>query len=302
MKVFVAGGTGTIGIPLVRALLTSGHEVTAMTRSPGKGAELSRLGATPAIANALNRDELVAAVAAARPTHVIHQLTGIPKEGARSSRDLDATNRLRIEGTRNLLEAAIKAGTRRFIVGSFALLSPRGPAGAQPENEAAAAVWSMEGQVMEATRKGSIEGVILRYGMFYSPENPSTIKMVEMVRKRRLPMIRGDKGQLPLIHLDDAVSATVAALDRAPAGSAYDIVDDQPVSMSEIAEAISKYSGSPKPFSVPAWLPRLIAPYMTRLMSMRMPLSNARAKAELGWTPKFPSMRDGLSQMFSRAA
>jgi 2-alkyl-3-oxoalkanoate reductase len=301
MKIFLAGGSGTIGVPLVRALVASGHEVTALTRSSGKQAELRALGATPAVADALDRDALLAAVMNARPTHVIHQLTALPKEGPRSTKDLEPTNRLRIDGTRNLLDAAIKAGARRFIVGSFALLSDRGQAAATTGGEAATAVRSMERQVMEATAKGSIEGVILRYGMFYGPETPSTVKMINMVTKRRLPVVRGDASQLPLIHIEDAVSATLAALDRAPAGSAYDIVDNQAVSMTQIVEALAEHTGSPAPFRVPAWLPRLVAPYMARMMSVRMPLSNAKAKAELAWQPKYSTMRDGLANSVERA-
>jgi len=302
MNVFVAGGSGTIGIPLVSALTAAGHQVTALTRSAGKQTELRALGATAAVADALDRDALIAAVEAAQPTHVIHQLTALPKEGPRSTRDLAATNRLRIDGTRNLLDAAIKAGARRFIVGSFALLAPRGPIGSAPEAEAAAAVRSMESQVINKTAQGLIEGVILRYGMFYSRTTPSTIQMIDMVRRRRLPIIRGDSGQLPLIHIEDAVSATLAALDRAPAASIYDIVDDRAVSGSDIVLAIAEFTHSPAPFKVPAWLPRLVAPYRARLLSVQMPLSNAKAKAELGWTPKYPTMRDGLAAMFSRAA
>jgi nucleoside-diphosphate-sugar epimerase len=302
MKVFIAGGSGTIGIPLVRALVASGHQVSALTRSPGKQEELHALGATPVVANALDRDALVAAVRTAAPTHVIHQLTALPKGGVRSAKDIEATNRLRIDGTRNLLDAAIKSGVRRFIVGSFALLSPRGPEVEESENAAAAAVRSMERQVLDATARGSIEGVILRYGLFYGLETPSMVQMINMVRKRRLPVVRGDAGQLPLIHIDDAVRATLLALDRAPAGSVYEIVDDQAVSMSQIVEALAKSTGSPTPFRVPAWLPRLIAPYMARLASMRMPLSNAKAKAELAWLPRYSTMRDGLAEIFSQAA
>jgi nucleoside-diphosphate-sugar epimerase len=274
-----------------------------LTRSPDKQAELRALGATPVVADALDRDALIAAVASVRPTHVIHQLTALPKEGVvRSPKDLEATNRLRTEGTRNLLDAAIKAGARRFIVGSFALLSDRGTAAPEVVDRAAAAVRSMESQVMDATKRGSIAGVILRYGLFYGLETPSTVKMVDMVRKRRLPVVRNDAGQLPVIHADDVVSATLAALDRAPAGSAYDIVDDQALSMKQIVEALAEYTGSPAPFRVPAWLPRLIAPFMARLTSMQMHLSNAKARAELGWQPKYSTMRDGLARMFPRAA
>jgi hypothetical protein len=97
----------------------------------------------------------------------------------------------------------------------------------------------MERQVLDATRRGSIEGVILRYGLFYGLETPSTVTMIEMVRKRRLPIVRGDAGQLPLIHVADAVSATLLALDRAPAGGVYDIVDDRAVSLTELVEGIA---------------------------------------------------------------
>ena len=125
MNVFVAGGSGTIGIPLVRALVAAGHTVTAMTRSPHKEAELRALGASVAVADALDRRAVSRVVADARPTHVIHQLTALPKAGVRRTSDLEATNRLRIEGTRYLLEAAVEAGARRFLAGSFAMLSAR---------------------------------------------------------------------------------------------------------------------------------------------------------------------------------
>jgi nucleoside-diphosphate-sugar epimerase len=273
--------------------------VTALTRSAARQYDLKALGADVAIADALDRDALIAAVAAARPTHVIHQLTALPKGGPRSAADLEATNRLRIDGTRHLLEAAIKAGARRFLAGSFALLSDRGAPDAGAD-DAAVAVRSMESQVLDASTRGAIEGVILRYGMFYGFEAASTEAMIAMARKRRLPVVRGDMSQLPLIHVADAVAATVLALGAAPAGSAYDIVDDRAVSMTELVNAIAEYSGSPKPFTVPAWLPKLVAPYAARMLSTRLPLSNAKAKADLGWQPMYPTLRDGLAQMFAK--
>ena len=302
MNIFIAGGSGTIGIPLVRALTGAGHAVTAMTRSTARHSDLKRMGAAAVVADALNREAVFAAVHAAKPTHVIHQLTALPKSGPRRPADVEATNRLRIDGTRNLLEAAIQAGTRRFIVGSFALLAPREGLTAQSGNAAAFAVESMEKQVLDATAKRFIEGVILRYGMFYSLETPSTISMIDMIRKRRLPVVRNDISQLPIIHVEDAVSATLRALDIAPAGSIYDIVDDQSVHLSEIVEAIAEYTNSPKPFKVPAWLPRLVSPYLARMTAMRLPLSNVRAKTELGWQPKYRTMREGLAHMFHQAA
>ena len=302
MKIFVAGGSGTIGIPLVRSLVAAGHQVSALTRSKEKVDMLRTLGAAPAVADALDRNALIEAVVAARPTHVIHQLTALPKEGAKRASDLAPTNRLRIEGTANLIAAATQAGARRFIGGSFAMLLAAKDGLPADTKAAADALQSMEDQILSPSRRGLIEGVVLRYGLFYGPHNPATERMVWLARHRMLPTIRGDRGQLPCIHVDDAVSATVAALDRAPAGAVYDIVDDRAVSMSEIAQAISERAGAPRPFAVPAWLPRLLMPYLARLLELKLPLSNARAKAELGWRPKFPTMREGVSDMFRRAA
>jgi nucleoside-diphosphate-sugar epimerase len=295
MNVFVAGASGTIGVPLVRALVAAGHHVTALTRSPGKREALLALGATAVVADALDRDALAAAVAAAYPTHVIHQLTALPRERPRRASDIEPTNRLRIDGTRNLLQAALDVHARRFIVGSFAPLAVNNPAMAQ--NAAAAAVQSMEHQVLEATRQGLIEGVVLRYGMFYGPGVPSTAALVKRVRTRRLPVVRGDAGQLPLIHIDDAVRATVLALDAAPAGSTYEIVDDHPATMTEIVTTLAKYAGSRPPLRVPAWLLPLVAPYLGRVRTIHMPLSNARAKAELGWAPRYPTLQEGLADI-----
>jgi len=123
MNVFIAGGSGTIGFPLVRSLVASGHQVTALSRSAARHAELRDIGASVAVADALDRDGLISAVANARPTHVVHQLTALPKAGPRSARDLEATNRLRVEGTSNLLDAAISAGARRFVAGSLGVVS-----------------------------------------------------------------------------------------------------------------------------------------------------------------------------------
>jgi nucleoside-diphosphate-sugar epimerase len=302
MNIFIAGGSGTIGVPLVRALVGAGHHVTALTRSRDRHEELRALGATPVAGDALNRDALMGAVEAARPTHVIHQLTALPKEGPRKAGDLAATNRLRIDGTRNLLDAAINAGARRFIAGSFALLSPRGPADGTAHDAAAAAVRSMEEQVLDATARGAIGGIILRYGMFYGLETPSTAAMIRLVQQRRLPVVRGDRGQLPFIHVDDAVSATVRAIEAAPPGAVYEIVDDCPTSFSALVEAMAEYTGSPPPRRLPAWLPRLIAPYTARLISVRMTLSNHKASTELGWRPRYPTVHDGLAHMFRQAA
>ena len=303
MKVFVAGASGTIGVPLVRALLIAGHQVFATTRTPAKQKMLSALGATPVIVDALDAAALGAALRSTAPTHVIHQLTALPKTGARRASDLEATNRLRIEGTRNLLRGSIAAGARRLIVGSFAMIAePGGPDSAPDTIEAAKAIQSMESQVLEAARGNLIEGIVLRYGLFYGPGNPATDEMIAMVRKRRLPRIRNDRGRLPFIHVEDAVAATVAALQKGTSGSVFNIVDDHPSSFSEMVTAMAQIAGAPKPFTVPAWLLRIVSPYLARLLTLDVPLSNAAARGELGWRPMYPSYREGLRETIAHAA
>jgi nucleoside-diphosphate-sugar epimerase len=301
MNVFIAGGTGAIGVPLTRALLAQGHRVTASTRSASKAAMLQQLGATPAIVDALDAEALRRAVASARPTHVVHELTALPKGGAKSARDLEATNQLRIAGTRNLIAAAVDAGAVRIVAGSFAPMAGVGP-GMADLQAAAAAVHSMESQILDASRAGAIEGVVLRYGLFYGPEAASTIEMMAMARRRMLPAIRGDRSLLPCIHVDDAASATVAALERARAGSTYDIVDDEPVSFSEIVRATASAAGAPPPIAVPLWLPRLVAPFMAKMISLRVALTNQKALAEMEWRPSYPNIRAGLAQVRAHAA
>ncbi len=302
MRVLVAGASGTIGVPLVRALVGTGHQVTAMTRSPEKQPMLRALGATPVVADALDAETLTRTVVASTPEIVIHQLTNLPKTGVRSVKNLESTNQLRTEGTRNLIDAAVAAGARRIVGASFVLSLAAKPDANGHVDEAAAANNSMESQIVEASRQSRIEGIVLRYGMWYGPANPMTQQMVAMAKRRLLPVVRGDRSLLPVLHLDDAVSAAVAALDHGRPGTIYDIVDDEPVSMTAIVRELAARTGAPKPFAVPSWIPRLLSPYMARITSVRLPLSNARAKAELGWRPAYPTMRDGLAKTMTSAA
>lgn len=302
MNVFVAGASGTIGIPLVRALAAAGHQVTAMTRSPEKQDQLRAAGATPVVADALDAEALKRVVVQARPDVVIHQLTALPKTGVRTARDLDATNRLRTEGTRNLIAAAVAAKARRLVGASFVLSLAAKPGADGELDEGARAVNSLESQIVEASRQGAIEGIVLRYGMWYGPATPTTQQMAAMAKRRMLPTVRGDRSLLPVLHLDDAVSAAVAAVDHGQPGAIYDIVDDEPVSMTEIVRELARRIGAPRPFAVPAWLPRMLSPFMARITSVRLPLSNAKARAELGWRPAYPTMREGLARTMSSAA
>jgi nucleoside-diphosphate-sugar epimerase len=304
MTIFVAGGSGSIGIPLVRALVAKGHRVDAATRTPEKQSMLRSVGAIPVVVDALDAAALEEAVRSAAPTHVIHQLTALPKAGPRSASELEPTNRLRDEGTRNLLQAAIAAGAKRVIAGSYApLATASGTSDSDPALvPSVQALLSMESQILDAARRGAIEGIVLRYGLFYGPGNPSTEELVSLVRKRWLPRLRHDDGELPFIHIDDAVSATIAALNCGISGGVYDIVDDHPTSFSEMVTAMAELAGAPRPLTIPKWVLRVAAPFMSRMLTMRVPLSNAKAKKELGWEPMFPSYHEGLQQTLQKAA
>jgi nucleoside-diphosphate-sugar epimerase len=302
MRVFVAGASGAIGIPLVRTLVSAGYEVTALTRTPAKAEMLRRLGAEPAVADALDPDALCRVVVASQPTHVIHQLTALPRNGVRTAKDLEPTNRLRVDGTRNLIAAAVAVKAKRLVIGSFAPLHGY-QSNIPPDVRAGIdALRSMESQALEVARRGELEAVVLRYGLFYGPDNPVTRQMIALARRRMLPVVRSDRSLLPFIHIDDAASATVAALTRGQSGAIYDIVDDHAASMTEMVTDLAKEVGARRPITVPSWLPKLIAPYMARITSLRLPLSNAKARAELGWTPAYPSYREGLRDVVRLAA
>lgn len=288
MHILIAGGTGAIGLPLAHALSDAGHQVTALSRSTARHAGLRESGITGVAVDALDRDALVRVVERARPTHIVHQLTALPEGGPRRNTDIEQTNRLRIEGTRNLLDAAIHAGAKRFIAGSFAVLAEA------PGNPAGDAVRSMEAQVLDATRRGAIDGVVLRYGLFYGLEAGSTRAMLDMVKGRRLPVPREDHGVLPMIHVADAVSATQQALQHGTPGAVYNVVDNQPVSMTRLIEVMADAVGAPRPFRIPVWLMRLLAPVPARMSRIQLRLSNADTRSALRWSPRYPTIDDGM--------
>lgn len=316
MKVFVAGATGALGIPLVRQLASKNYVVIGLTRSPAKRQLLERLGATAVIADALDASTLEQVVRDASPTHVVHLLTALPKNGPLRASDLKTTNVLRTVGTANLLRAAIAAGVKRIVGESFILAYGYGNYGGRMVNEADAlqehesnvgfqeavdAIRSLENQLLEANQRGLIEAVSLRYGVTYGPENPSTHYMIRMLRKRLLPMVRGAQGVLSFIHTTDAASATLAALERGRPGEIYNIGDDEPTSMNEFFIALANAIGAHRPFSIPLWLMRWSAPFMADLLSMRLAVSNAKAKRDLGWSLQFPNYRVGLQQVAAQA-
>jgi nucleoside-diphosphate-sugar epimerase len=308
MKVFVAGASGAVGRRLVPLLAGCGYEVVAMTRSPEKQRTLRELGAEPVVADGLDRVAVMTAVMRAEPEVVIHEMTGLT--GVRSLRNFDhefaQTNRLRTEGAEYLLEAARAAGARRFIAQSFGNwnyertgtaakteddpLDPNPPA---KQRRSLAAIVQMEQAVLGAE---GIEGVALRYGTFYGPGTGIAPggDIAELVRKRRLPLVGDGAGLWSFAHVDDAASATMAAIDRGAPG-VYNVADDEPARVADWLPELARVLGAPAPRHVPVWLGRLATGDVGVSMMTRIHgASNARAKRDLGWQPRYPSYREGF--------
>ena len=311
MNVFVAGATGALGVPLVRQLVAKGHRVTGLTRSPAKASMLRDLGATPAIADVLDGTALKGVIAEAAPEGVIHALTALPKTGPKRASHLTETNRLRTTGTANLLSAATAAGARRFVAESIVLVygGTTGQRRATESDEvirrspveqmqpALDAIHSLEKQVLGANAAGHIEGIVLRYGLFYGPGVASTEYMKRLLRFG-VPMLpAGGNSVVSWIHMEDAASLTIAALERGPAGAIYNVVDDEPVALRDLAAAMSAATGGRKPRSIPLWLVRLVAPIMVASASTSLAVSNEKAKRELGWEPAYPTYREGVNTL-----
>jgi nucleoside-diphosphate-sugar epimerase len=310
MKVFVAGATGAIGKQLVPMLVEQGHEVTGLTRTPAKEDLIRQLGARPAVADALDPEAVAQVVAQAEPEVVIHQLTSIATGSF--SRSLDKqfaqTNILRTEGTDHLLAAAKAAGARRFIAQSFAgwpykregalvkdESEPLDESPPKPIAETLAAIRYLESTV---TGADGIEGLALRYGGFYGPYTSLGLNpdgdQVEMVRKRRLPVIGNGAGIWSLVHIEDAASATAAAVERGDAG-VYNVVDDDPAPVSEFLVELAKAVGAKPPRHFPQWLGRLVGGELAVIMMTQVRgAANAKAKRELGWELRYPSWRLGI--------
>ena len=297
-----------VGGRLIPALGRAGHSVTALTRSPEKADTIRALGAEPAVADALDRDAIVEAVRAAEPEAVIHQLTAIPDRinARRIARDFELTNRLRSEGTDNLIEAARAAGARRLLVQSFAgwpfareggpvkdeddPLDPTPPGGLAPLLDA---ISHLESAV---TGAADLEGIVLRYGLFYGPGTAmaSDGSVGVDVRRRRIPVVGNGEGVWSFVHIDDVASATVAALERGKPGI-YNIADDEPARVSEWLPALAEALGAGAPRRVPAWVGRLaVGSHGLAMMTEIRGASNAKAKRELGWEPRHPTWREGF--------
>lgn len=305
MRVFVAGATGAIGRPLVAQSIAAGHEVTGMTRSEARAEDLRAAGAQAVVADALDADAVREAIEAARAEAVVHQLTDLPQDFS-VRQQLGATSRLRTDGTRNLLDGARAAGARRFVAQSIAFVyAPEAPpvndeegptlAGRPGFGEAVDAAIELERMVTEAD---GLEGLALRYGFFYGPGTwyARGTKLAREVERRRFPIVGDGGGVFSFVHVDDAAAATVAALERGAPG-VYNVVDDEPAPMREWLPELAAALGAKPPRRVPVWLARLAAGRLTAQMSAEMRgASNAKARRELGWTPRYASWRQGFRE------
>jgi nucleoside-diphosphate-sugar epimerase len=304
MRVFVTGATGALGRHLVPGLVAAGHEVTATTRTPGKAAQLRAAGAEPVVLDGLDREAVIAAVRAAEPEVIVHQMTALA--GMRSFRNPDklfaATNELRTRGTDNLLAAAARAGTRRVIAQSYAGAGPDQPSGGRLKTEEDPLDWrpipsAVQGpaairHVEEAVPAAVPEGIVLRYGSFYGPGASDVL--LEAVRKRQVPVIGGGTGIWSFIEITDAAAATLAAVGRGAPG-VYNVVDGDPAPVADWLPYLAKVAGAKPPLRVPAWLGRLLAgEFVVAQMTTSRGSSNEKARKELGWEPRYASWREGF--------
>ena len=309
IRVLVAGASGAIGEPLVRALLEAGHRVSALSRSEARSAALRTRDVEPHLADVFDRRSLIDAVAAARPEVVIDQLTALPhKLDLRRYREaLAPTNRLRREVTPLLIEAARAAGARRLIVQSISFLTA--PVGAAVHDEdaavygdaplafrdAVAAAVEMERLTLEA---GDLSPVVLRYGFFYGPGTHYAADgaVVSDVRRRRFPLVGAAGGVTSFIHVEDAAAATVAALAGGTPGL-YNVTDDEPAPLRTWLPAAAELLGAKPPRRVPVWVARLgVGAHAVHFTTTLRGNSNGRFKSEFGWAPTRPSWHEGFRQ------
>jgi nucleoside-diphosphate-sugar epimerase len=305
MRVLVAGATGAIGKQLVPALIAAGHQVTATTRSPGKTASLSALGATPVVVDGLDEPAVAEAVAMAEPDVIIHEMTAIPPSFSMRTfdRTFAVTNELRTRGLDHLLAAAEASGVGRVIAQSYAgwpnartggpVKAEEDPLEPDPPADQRATIKAIRYLEETVTGASGITGLALRYGSLYGPG--TTDQVIAMIRKRRFPLVGDGAGVWSFLHVEDAATATVAAVQRGAAG-VYNIVDDEPAPVSEWLPAAAAIVGAKPPLRLPVWLARPIAGDVgVSVMTQIRGSSNAKAKRELGWQPRWPSWRGGFA-------
>jgi nucleoside-diphosphate-sugar epimerase len=303
MRVFVAGGTGVIGRRLVPQLVARGHRVTATTTDPAKLGFLQQLGADAVVMDGLDALSVGEAVAKARPDAIVHQMTAIA--GKPDMKHFDrwfaTTSRLRTEGTDHLLAAAEAAGVSDVVAQSYGGWNgirqggwvkteedPLDPYAGTAAQAGMAAIRHLEDAVLRAG------GAALRYGWLYGPGASDT--QVEAVRRRRFPLVGDGTGYTSWVHVDDAASATVLAVEQQARG-VFNIVDDEPAPASEWLPYLAACAGAKPPLRVPAWLARPLAGEVAvAMLTAGRGFSNAKAKRELGWELRYPSWRTGFKE------
>lgn len=309
MKILVAGAAGAIGKQLVPLLVAEGHDVVGMTRSESNRELIELMGARAVIADALDADAVAAAVATAEPEAIAHEMTSLSgKFDLRNfDRFFETTNRLRTEATDHLLSAARAAGVSRFVAQSFAgwpaaregawvktEADPMDPEPAPAMRRTFEAIRYLE---REVTAAEWTEGIVLRYGGFYGPGTNMEPdgEMLEMIRKRRFPVVGSGSGVWSFVHIADAAEATALALTRGHRGI-YNIVDDEPAPVAEWMPEVARQLGAKPPRRLPLWLGKLFGGKAAAVMMTEVRgASNEKAKRELGWTPAHPSWRLALA-------
>lgn len=307
MRVFVAGGTGVIGQRLVPQLVARGHQVTASTTSAAKLDRLRQLGAEPVLMDGLDADSVAAAVLAARPDTVVHQMTAIavPHAGEPDFKHMDRwfapTIRLRTEGTDHLLAAAEAAGVSHVVAQSYAgwngirrggwIKTEDDPLDLYEGTAAHPGMLAIQHLEQAVNRAG---GAVLRYGWLYGPG--AYDDQVALLRKRQYPLVGSGQGHTSWVHFEDAASATVLAVEQKARG-VFNIVDDEPAPANEWLPYLAECAGAKRPRRVPVWLARRLAgDVAVAIMTEGRGFANAKAKRELGWRLRYPSWRLGFRQ------
>jgi len=308
MNIFLAGATGAIGNRLTPLLVAAGHSVTGTTRHANKAEAIRGIGAIPAIVDAFDANAVSTAVEQARPEVIIHELTAIPAK--LNLRRLDQafalTNKLRTEGTDNLMAAAEKVGCRRFIAQSYAgwpyareggwIKTEKDPLMSSPEPAVRKTLEAIRHVEESVLHNQKVEGIVLRYGGLYGPGTHlgKGGSFLEAVQKGRMPIVGEGTGYWSFLHIDDAASATLAAVNAVDLGL-YNICDDEPAPVSQWLPFLAQALGAKSPRHVPKWIGRLaIGAHGVAWMTEIRGASNQKAKSLLRWTLKWPSWRTGF--------